>query len=396
MAEHGVERRMKTLIGIPLVNYLRRILKTAWYRSKPIEKNKIVMATSRGTYNCHLRAVSDEILRRKLPIKIVWVTRSGQGGYPQEITLVKRYSFEFLHEAATAKVLIDNSVNLQYMHVKKRRKQVLIEMWHGTFALKRFDAEVNKNKAWVRKAYSQGKKTDYCLTNCEFEEKLFRNTFWSKAQMLRFGHPRNDMLFSRESVKSLQIKQKVLEYFGIEPGTNVILYAPTYRQCSTIFDYETLDYASVISSAERKFGGKWIILVRYHFLDGKISNLPQENPKVMNATLYPDIQDLMLVSNIGITDYSSWIYDYMFTQNPCFLYTPDVRDYLNKEREFLFSLQDLPFPMAQTNAQLVDNILSFDEFSYHEKYDAFCQRINAYENGNAAAKTVDFLETIML
>lgn len=365
---------------------------------RPIDNNKIVMLTSRGTYNCHPRAIADEILRQNLPYEIVWVVRKEnlvkEDYYPEGFKVVHRGSYEFYEEVSNAKVWIDNSVTFSYLFAKKRKEQVLIETWHGTFGLKKFDASVNNNKYWVKKAFQEGKVTDYCLTNCKFEEKLFKDTFWENAEMLPYGHPRNDILFQGETEEAKNLVASIFEQYEIEEGTHILLYAPTYRDVPDATLY-VLDYDAVRKALEKRFGGKWVIMVRYHFLDRKLKMLNGEEENVINVTDYTDIQDLMLVADIGMTDYSSWIYDYFFTKKPGILYVPDIEEYEEKDREFLFPIESTPFPIAKTNEELVEQIRKFDQEKYDRDYQAFYDKMECYEDGHAAERVVEKLKEIM-
>ena len=385
-----------------MVRYFDRAISNIYlefkFRRQPIDDKKIMFLTSRGTYNCHPRAIADEIIRRKLPYKIIWVVRKENvvlnEVYPEEIETVRRGSYEFYQEAYSSKVWVDNSVTFSYLFAKKRPEQVLFQTWHGTFGLKKFDASVNNNKYWVKKAYQEGAQTDYILTDCKFEEDLFCTTFWEKSEPLPYGHPRNDILFENHKEEADIIRKKVREYYQLAEDTHVLLFAPTYRDSSE-FEYEELDYERVADALTEKFGGEWVVMVRYHFLDRKVKGLAALGGRIINVTSYPDIQDLMLVTDIALTDYSSWIYDYFFTKKPGLIYAPDLDDYVEKEREFLFPLESTPFAIAKNNDQLIENIKNFDENQYREKWQEFSDRMNCYEDGNAAKRFVDKLEEIM-
>lgn len=365
---------------------------------KPINNHKIMLLTSRGSYNCHPKAIVDEIIRQELPYEVIWVVRQenidSKEAFPKNVKTVLRGSQEFYEEAATSKVWIDNSVTFSYLFAKKRKEQVLFQTWHGTFGLKKFDETVNNNKYWIKKAYQEGVQTDYCLTNCEFEEELFRSTFWKNAEMLPYGHPRNDILFKSETAEVKQLVSDIRKRYRLGNEDRVLLYAPTFREEQNTSLYE-LPYDEVVKALEKRFGGKWVIMVRFHFMDRKLKSLDSGNPNVINATDYPDIQDLMLLADIGMTDYSSWIYDYFFTKKPGFLYVPDIKEYTKKDREFLFPIETTPFPIAKNPRELCEQIISFDEEKYDIDYKEFYQKMNCYEDGHAAERVVEKLKEIM-
>lgn len=212
--------------------------------------------------------------------------------------------------------------------------------------------------------------------------------------MLPYGHPRNDILFTADTEETKKLVASIRKKYHLKDDMHVLLYAPTYRDVQNAGLYD-LDYDAVVEALEERFGGKWVIMVRYHFLDRKLANLDMTNPNIRNATDYPDIQDLMLIADVGVTDYSSWIYDYFFTKKKAMLYVPDIEEYEAKDREFLFPIETTPFPIAKTNEELCENIKKFDEEKYQQDYQKFYDKMECYEDGHAAERVVEKLKEIM-
>ena len=367
---------------------IRRLAKTL-----PIDENKIVFVTSRGSYNCNPRFIADEVIKRKLPYKLVWVIRKENlkhsHQYPKELKLVLRDSYEFYQE-------IDNSINLYYMGFVKRPQQILIETWHGSLGIKRF--ETTDDKKWVRFAEKCGVETDYIISNSSFEDELFNKYFWTNAKNKRFGHARNDILIGKGAEweeKREKIIHEVRERFHIDEDIKVALYAPTFRENTELFEPYNINYMRLAKSLKKRFGGKWIIISRLHFTMRKKAKKYIENHLscVIDGSDYSDIQDLMLVADVGITDYSSWIYDYILTGKPGFIYAVDLREYYS-ERGFYYSLDTTPFQIAESDYELEKNILNYDETSYQEKRKAFICEKGCMEDGYASERIVNMIMEI--
>lgn len=388
--------------------YIKRIFKLVyfgiavvarWYMSEAtkIEKNKILFITTRGSYNCNHKAVVDEILRQNMPWQLVWVVRKEDlmhiKQYPEGLKLVVRGSRDFYKEMASAKVWIDNSINLSYLYMPKKPGQILMEIWHGSFGLKRF--ETSCDKVWIRKAKKAGGRTDFCVSNSEFENQLFKRTFWQTAKMLSYGHPRNDVLVAADTERATKIAQGVRRHLRIAPDRKVALYAPTFRDSKGLAFYD-IDYYQLYDALVRRFGGEWIILTRFHFeLQGKIDESKIMFPSfVTDVTMYQDIQDIMCITDVGITDYSSWICDFVLTKKPAFLFATDFKTF-NNERGFYYSLESTPFPLAQGNQELAANILNFDETLYRKQCDKYLAEMGCLEDGHAAERVVEKLKDIL-
>lgn len=366
-------------------------------KTTAIEKNKILFITTRGSYNCNNKAIVDEILRQKLPWQLVWVVREENlvqtEQYPEKLKLVVRGSYEFYKEMASAKVWIDNSVNLSYLYLPKKPGQVLMEIWHGSFGLKRF--ETSSDRVWIRKAKQAGARTDFCVSNSEFEKQLLKKTFWQTAEMLPYGHPRNDVLAAPDTERAAKIAQEMRKRLRIASDIKVALYAPTFRDGESLGFYN-IDYCQLRDALAQRFGGEWVILTRFHF--GVRNQISESEivfpPFVTDVTGYQDIQDIMCITDVGITDYSSWICDFVLTKKPGFLFAPDLKAF-NNERGFCYSLESTPFPLAQGNQGLVANILDFDEALYRKKCGEYLEKMGCLEDGYAAERVVKKLREIM-
>ena len=350
-------------------------------KQEMVVSNKILFMTTRGGYNCNPRAIADEIIRQKLPWDLVWVARKENikrmEEYPSKLKLVLRGSYEFYREAARSKVWIDNSTSLSYLNTWKKTGQVLIETWHGSLGIKRI--ETTSDKQWLKKAKECGERTDYCISNSTFERELFQNTFWGTSNILDFGHARNDILLTSDTERVAVLERKVRESCGIPKNRHVALYAPTFRDGDDLSPYK-LDYNALCEALTEKFGGKWSILVRFHFQLRKLVKKKKiKFPEfVIDVTNYPDIQDL----------------DYVLTKKPGFLFAMDYRHYYT-ERGFYYPLESMPFPLACTNAEMVRNILNFDLAEYQKKCETFIRDKGCIDDGHAAERVVEKLKEII-
>ena len=131
--------------------------------------------------------------------------------------------------------------------------------------------------------------------------------------------------------------------------------------------------------------------MRYQYYNNLKKTLPDF---VINANEIADIQELLLITDAGITDYSSWICDYILTGKPGFIYANDMKKY-NNERGFYYPLEETPFPVAENNSQLINNILNFDNEKYQEKVKIFLKDKGCMEDGHAAERVVDLIEELM-
>ena len=361
-------------------------------RFRKVQNNKIFISTYDNNYTCNPSYIADEIVRRNLDVDIVWVgPKKGIiksfAKMPHSIRVVKRDTVEMYEEQASARIWIDNALNCVWYGIPKKRNQVYINTWHGSMGIKRLSG----NRFWLKRAKKCKSYTDYCITNSKFEEDVFTETFWPGVEYLKYGHARNDILFKTEEFA--RITKKVKNELKIPQNRKVLLYAPTFRDNGDIHFFN-IDYRRLKESLEKRFGGEWTIAIRMHFKNGFVSSRIKESEWLVNATAYEDMQELMVACDAGITDYSSWAYDFILTKKPLFLYVPDVANY-DQARGFYFNIESTPFLNAHNNDELNEGVMAFDDGIYQQKIEEFLNDKGCYESGTAAKQTVDFIEKIL-
>ena len=112
--ERTLLMKIKRKIKLTLMYVVRKVC----FENNKIDNSKIMFLTFQGNYNCNPKAIADEIIRRKLPYKLIWVVNKqnlkNTDEYPKELTLVVKNSLKFYKEASETKIFIDNANNLVY------------------------------------------------------------------------------------------------------------------------------------------------------------------------------------------------------------------------------------------------------------------------------------------
>ena len=317
--------------------------------------------------------------------------------FPEQIRLVGYGSKQALKELASAKIWIDNQRKNYFLKkgLRKKEGQYYIQTWHGSLGIKKLDADVDAfvgelKQEWVNRSKLDSSMMDYLLTDSEFENKIFRRALWFNNEIKEFGHPRNDIFFK----DSTKIQQKVRDFYNIPEDKKILLYVPSFRDSGNIDCYD-LEYEKILKAMEDRFGGDWICLARLHPRTKKYDKeLIMESDKLIDACFYPDIQELLVSSDVAITDYSSCIFDFMLSRKPAFVFATDIKDF-NNDRGFYYPLESTPFPIAVNNKELVENVLKFDDEKYQKDITNFLEDKGCMEDGHASERVVDLIEQIM-
>lgn len=365
-----------------------------FFRLMPIQKQKIVICNYFGKgYGDNGKYLAEEIIRQRLGYDIVWLLREEQIGkskFPSQVRTVKYNSLRALYELATAKIWIDNC--RKFFYPPKRKGQYYIQTWHGGVALKQIekDAENNLSISYVEEAKHDSSMANLFVSNSNFCTNMYQSAFWYNGEILECGSPRCDILINRCN----GIDKKVREYFNLEANKRILTYAPTFRVDSNTNIYN-IEFEKLISVLENKFGGEWVILVRLHPNISDKDNFMNYSSNVLNATSYDDMYELLGVSDMLITDYSSTMFEFSFTHKPVFLYAPDIENYI-KDRNFYFDIYSLPYPVAKGNSELFNTVELFDKNKYLNDLNVFLADIGVLENGQASKKIIENINLIIM
>ncbi len=362
-----------------------------WIRNFfPIHKNRVLFYTFQGTYTCNPKYICEEIRKNHSDIDPKWVVfdDSDKETLPENVEAVRIGTWRYYKTLYTSKVCVDNAFNIPKYPVKKKRGQIYIQTMHGSLGIKRIGKDSNRTARRNKRGDFSAKMTDYIISNSDFEDEVYRTSFWADTEILKYGHPRNDILFStKENEKERkEIVKKIYSFFGLKEHIRLAMYAPTYSEKSS--GEEMVDFEALRKALQIRFGGEWVILNRLHPRDARVKKASINSDYVLDGNKWKDIQELMLACDLAITDYSSWIFDYVLTQKPGIVFAPNLQQY-ETTTGFYYPLETTPFPIAKTNAELEDAILSFDIETYEKEVNDFIASKGCVDDGYASARVVN-------
>lgn len=354
----------------------------------PVKNNKIVFQSYYGRgYSDNPKYIAEELRKSNEKLDLVWVLKEGtKNDLPPEFRTVIFRSFRYIYEMSTAKVWVDNS---RKEYCMKKKNQYYMHTWHGGMTMKKVENMVpdKLQSNYLRMAIRDAAQCDVMLSNSSTMTKDFREYFWyPEGEIIEKGLPRNDRLvnYTEDDVKRLR------KTFNVEDGVKLLLYAPTFRQDHNLGAYD-MDYKRCVEALEKRFGGKWKILLRLHPNVFKLSDNLEFDPNiVINTSHYPDMQEIYMIADMIITDYSSVIFDYLIIGGPSLLYASDLEKY-REERDCYFEFEDLPFKLCQNNDELEEAILNFDVESFNTKTAEFKEFHGLCDTGIASKAAADWI-----
>lgn len=352
-------------------------------------KNRIIyFAIPNYNYICNPKYIAEYLRSKNIAIEHIWVTKNNNNNLPNDLKQVKLYSFKYFYYLMTSKIIINNAALIPYLPVRK--EVYSIYTWHGGGAYKKVELDMPiAENIWYKKRTLIGipNVSFYLSSSKEFTEIQSHATHIPKNKFISTGMPRNDLFFcSDKIVKSIK---KVKEKYKLSNDEKIILYAPTWRDDSREIIIK-LNNMNVIKAFEKITNSKVKLLIRAHY------NTKQDNfqNNFINATMYPDMQELLCAADILITDYSSCMWDFSLMYKPCFIYATDIDQY-KQERDFYTPMSEWPFPIATNTDELIHNIVNFNEREYVEKVKKHHQALGSYEDGHACERVCKLIEDII-
>ncbi len=362
----------------------------------PIKENRIIIDNFGGKgFGDNPKYIAEALLSKQSErLDIVWLVdnlmpKAMYKDFPKGIRVVKINSFAGLYARTTAKVWVDN---VRHLHpVKKKSKQVYLQTWHAPFSPKcvEKDAENMLGKRYIKEAMYDGKITTGILVNSKLQENQFKRAFWlnPNTEILRFGLPRNDALIKKKN--DSQIIAEIKSIYGITDAYYYILYAPTFRDDFSVKGY-ALDFEKIRVGFSEVMKKPCKIIVRLHPNAAFQKTNICFTEYILDGTDYPDIQELSLICNAVISDYSTSIFDFALLEKPAFICALDLEEYKSK-RGLLQEFYSFPFPIATTSQQLVQNIRDFDSEKYNQRVNDYFEKYPIYDDGYAAQKTANWI-----
>lgn len=340
----------------------------------PMKKNRIVFSSYYGkNYSCNPRMICEYMIKENLNYEIIYVLNQNNQNN-QNIKFVKRGSLKYLFYFATSKYRISNCQESYYL--KPRKGMIYLQTWHG-IPLKKIAQDINgKEFDKIKKEWKiEANYWDYLIVSNEELNQLFKKAFGiEKCKIINCNYPRNEIF--KESSRIPKIKRE-LENYGLNKNKKIILYAPTFRDGEEIFKL----------NLSKKFIEE--VTENYNFLFRAHSNIKNSilHEKIIDVSKYDDINELYLIADILITDYSSVFFDFALLEKPMIFYPYDIIKYENILRGFYYPYNaTVPGPIVFNEEELLSEILKVEKNFDKEKIKKFNKKFNSNFNVNSIEK----------
>jgi CDP-glycerol glycerophosphotransferase (TagB/SpsB family) len=353
-------------------------------------RRHVVFATARSTRLAGNLAFSRDELERSHPqIPLVVLGFQGHAGWWGRVTAFA-YSIRAGYHLATARLFIVDDYFFPIYVIRPRPGTTIVQTWHASGAFKKIgysvlDKRFGADEGLVARVAIHSN-YDICLMASKAAAVHYAEAF--REPLDRFvtdiGIPRTDVLFGQE--KTAAIAAAIRAKYRLPAGKRVILYAPTFRG-ETVLKATSPDDLD-LRLLHRELGADHVLLLRLHPFVRAAQPIPADLAAfAIDTSDHPDIDELMLVSDVLVTDYSSAIYEFSLLGRPMVFFAPDHADY-EHERGFYFDFQTgVPGPVFEATED-VARYLRAGEFDL-ERVARFREASFEVADGHASERFVE-------
>jgi CDP-glycerol glycerophosphotransferase len=272
------------------------------------------------------------------------------------------------------------------------REQVVVQTWHGA-PYKKIGLDNVRGQTFSARNYAamlrrEAARWDFLLSPNPPSTPILRQAFAYEGEMLETGYPRTDVFHSpgRDAAA-----ESVRRRLGLPEGRRVVLYAPTMRDDQSYGRNRfSLDMRLDLAAARAELGDDHVLLVRRH---AKVADEVRDadGEFARDVSLWPDVNELMLVTDVLVTDYSSLLFDFAVTRRPMLFFTYDLEDYRDRLRGLYFDPARMPGPHLRTSTEVVAAIRDVDALAaeHAADYRRFVEDFCAWDDGRASQRFVD-------
>lgn len=352
-----------------------------------VRENRIFFESFHGEkYSDSIKVLYEYMKTKRNDMQYVWVYNKEECPITGDnLIIVKRNTLKYFYYNATSKYWVTNSHRNR--HIVPKKNQIYMMIWHGVGAFKKFGAHIKRSNEEMKDLIKDGKEITYLVCSSENIKSIYSGALCiDENKIYPYGLPRNDIFYDEDKLR--RIKNKYKDIFP--QNKKIILYAPTHRAAEKEFDFK-LD----VNKLYKELNDEYILLIKSHyFISEKIQIDDKLKEFVYDVSYYDDIQELLVISDILITDYSSVFYDFGFQKNkPVLFYAYDKDEYIKNWGGFYKEYDSyVPGPILYSTDELAEAIKNKEILKdASERLENFMQDYDDYKDGRSTERVYKLL-----
>ena len=367
-----------------LINLFKFIYKCLCFF--PLKNNRLIFVDGQNLNNVEMIVNEIEDMQDKLDYRVICKNRQMNSNRK----VISQYSLEGIYYLATSKYWIVDS-HLQIFlknNIFPRMDTKYIQIWHATGAIKKFGQDscgeyLDSKNVLIK----ESKIIDYIIIASELWKIPFSTAFGVEKEKIKIlGSPRTDVFFKKDRIE--KSKQEFFEKNPQLKGKKIILYAPTFRDN----DIKNFKLKLDINYFLKELPENYILLIKLHPNISNWENKGHNDKRIKDFSNHKDINQLMFISDILITDYSSIALEYSLLNKPMIFYAYDYHEYKNDIRGFYYEYENfVPGEVVKNTIELI-KVLKEKNYDY-KKIGKFAKLNHDYHDGKSSRRLLEFIKS---
>lgn len=337
--------RIKRIVYTPMV-WALGVYFGIYKKFHPVKKNRVTfMSGRRQELGGNMEFVWKELEKEKdIELKTMFFSQTS-------MTRMVLVLFKFLKLYSTSRVVVVDDF-FRFLNTFKRQKDTrIIQLWHACGAFKTFGYTRLGKPGGPHQYDKNHRMYDYAVVSSSEIARHYAEGFGiSDSCILPSGVPRTDIFFDEGYSKD--IKEKLYQKYPVLKDKKVLLFAPTFRgngQITAVYDISKID----INELKRNLGDEWAVIIKLHpFCRERFEIADDVKDSVIDLSNEDELNDLLFITDLLVTDYSSCIFEASLLNIPMVFYVFDLEEYI-RDRDFYYEFEGFaPGKIVKTEDEL--------------------------------------------
>ncbi|MBO5483900.1 MAG: CDP-glycerol glycerophosphotransferase family protein [Lachnospiraceae bacterium] len=349
----------------------------------PVKQNQIAFLSNRRDDLSGNFEFVNEILKKHPDLDLRYVLDSRETKNMGLGTLLRMGWY-----LARAKVVLVDDFSELFFMLPRRKGTSLIQLWHACGAFKTFGCSRMGRPGGQSQQSPNHRNYDYATVSSQNIKKFYAEGFGiSEEKVVATGIPRTDVFFDEEYKK--QVQDAFYKEYPALKGKKILLFAPTFRGNGKLSGYYPVDKLDVNRLYE-DLNGEYAIIVKHHpFVNNRSVIKKKYQDMIIDLSDNSELNDLLFVTDVLITDYSSVVFEASLLDIPMLLYAYDLEKYISS-RGFYYEYEDMaPGKIVSSYPELVHAIEQEDW--ENDKLEEFKKRFFDDLDGKSSQRTADLI-----
>lgn len=349
-------------------------------------KNHILFVSSRRTDLTGNIAYVNKVLQEKNAKVLFWLV-PGKTKY-----MTYRAMCSLAYKLARSKVVVVDDFTPILNEVWAMDSRVLIQLWHACGAFKTFGFTRVGKDGGPNQTSTNHRYYNYAIVSSSEICRFYAEGFGIDEKNVKaLGVPRTDDFFNQEHMQ--RIREKIYEQYPQLQEKKIILFAPTFRGNGAGSAYFPVEKFNVKDLLE-KLGDEYMVIIKHHpFVEKKHPVDESVKDRVLDLSGESEINDLLFITDLLITDYSSVIFEASLLDIPMLFYAFDLEDYV-VNRDFYYPFKNFVPGKIVRNMDQITNAIFESDYELH-KVKAFKHRFFDDLDGKSSQRVADFIMNLL-